>query len=240
MSPNSLWFENNGARMDIKSFSFENHMAPEMTWSAFFLEVTYFEAFFAQVGENPGKIPTQPQNFASNFATPMLMHQFNISNTSFDESIGQSIHHNLSEVATDPDGRSQHQQKSGFVSERELEQESNFSENLTRIQNYIIFWQYHDTGWTLKKDKRFRQDAIFDAKLALRVWRGVGIADMQISWIGSGLLNFRTGAGWVSDNVTSVNTASHCICPWYRYGMRLQLAEKPKLNVFIFSQISQL
>ena len=54
-----------------------NIMAPEMTWRAFFwrshgaridmksffLEVTYFEVFFGQVWENPGKIPSHPKKF---------------------------------------------------------------------------------------------------------------------------------------------------------------------------------
>jgi len=42
-----LCFENNGARIDMKSF----------------LEVTFFEAFlfFGQVWENPGKISSYPQ-----------------------------------------------------------------------------------------------------------------------------------------------------------------------------------
>jgi len=48
-----LCFENNGARIDRKSF----------------LEVTFFEtfSFFGHVWENPGKIPSHPQKYTCSY-----------------------------------------------------------------------------------------------------------------------------------------------------------------------------
>jgi len=51
MAPILLWFENNGAQIDMQSF-FWGH---------------FFEVFFGQVCENSGKIPLHPQKFACSY-----------------------------------------------------------------------------------------------------------------------------------------------------------------------------
>ena len=55
---NMLWFENNGAQFDKCR---PNDM------KSFFLEVTFFEVFFGQVWENPGKIPSHHQKCACSY-----------------------------------------------------------------------------------------------------------------------------------------------------------------------------
>ena len=52
-----------------KSLKMWARMALKMTWRAFFLEVTFYGAFFRQVWENSGKNPSHPKNLPA--PTPM-------------------------------------------------------------------------------------------------------------------------------------------------------------------------
>jgi len=62
MAPNMLWFENSGARIDMKR-------RPNLHEELFvFLEVTFLVlVFFGQAWENPGKIPSHHQKFSCSY-----------------------------------------------------------------------------------------------------------------------------------------------------------------------------